>query len=53
MLERTRTRLTSRFDEPCLGVDHLVPSDSEANHRRCTDLRAGPLLPSVTRAALR
>jgi hypothetical protein len=53
MLERTWTLFTDRSDEPCLGSNRLVPTNSEADPRRSADSEAGLLLPAGSRVALR
>jgi hypothetical protein len=46
MLEHTRTLFTGQSDEPCLGVDRLAPTNSEADPQRFADSGADPLLPA-------
>jgi hypothetical protein len=52
MLEHTRTLFTGQSDEPCLGVDRLAPTNSEADPRRFADSGADPLLPAGSGAVL-
>jgi hypothetical protein len=53
MLEHTRTLFTGQSDEPCLGVDRLAPTNSEADPQRFADSGADPLLPAGSGAVLR